>query len=103
MITELNEAAGLYRVTTEHGTQYIIDLTKGRGKRIPAPNRNPLRADNKWFKILWVRSCRVGEPMYMQCHGIASEDYYTWRETTTVTKIEDLRANLWTRIKYWLS
>lgn len=88
MIKSINtDNYGVYTVTTGHGTKYIIDLDSMRGMRTPGPGRNTMRADNDWFKIDKIE-CNLGYPMMIFCTGIADDDIYTWRLSTTVTLIE---------------
>jgi len=89
MIKTLNGLTeGVYKVTTSHGTHYIIDLDNNKGKRVPAADRNEMEADNDWFRIGAIETFEVGEPMYMHVRGITISDWYTWRRTTDVTLIE---------------
>lgn len=84
---------GLWLVTTEN-SQYLLDLDKMKGKRLPGSgeNVNSLRADGKWFLIKNVY-CEVGPCMTILCAGIAKEDVYTIRQTTLVRKIEKVEKN----------
>jgi hypothetical protein len=78
---------GTWKVTTYHGTYYIIDLDKMRGMRVPGEGRNAMRADSDWFNINSI-ICQVGESMHFLCTGIAEDDWYTWRMSTEVVSIE---------------
>ena len=80
-------SGGKWKVSTAHGTYYIIDLDRKMGLRIPGPDRRAMEADNDWFGIEYI-SCSLGEPMYMDTKAIVSTDWYDWRITTKVTKIE---------------
>jgi hypothetical protein len=93
-ITEFGmQKDGIYKVTTEHGTYYILDFDNGKGKRVPAEGRNALRADNDWFKLYRVRDFKIGEPMHLEVRGIADDDWYTWRRTTIVSSIEKIEGH----------
>lgn len=92
MNTLKDKTEGVYIVTTEYGTYYIIDLDNRKGKRVPAENRNELRADNNWFHIHSIDVCEVGHEMFLKCRGIASDDFYTWRRSTIVTSIYALEG-----------
>lgn len=81
---------GLYKVYTSHGTYYEIDLDKMEARRVPAADRNELRADGDWFQILGMDNVEVGRPIYFACRGIARGDWYTWRKTTEVVSIEKI-------------
>ena len=81
---------GKYRVTTSHGTYYVLDLDNGLGMRVPAEGRGELAADNKWFRIQRILACTVGEPMDLYCLGIAGDDWYTWRRSTEIVAIEEI-------------
>lgn len=88
MKTEItSEDRGMYRVSTSHGTYYVVDMTNMLGKRIPAEGRGRLVADNQWFGIRGI-ACEVGSPMRLECIGLGPEDWYTWRLSTNVVSIE---------------
>ena len=78
---------GMYRVSTSHGTYYVLDMTEMLGKRVPAEGRGRLVADNQWFSIRSIR-CKVGSPMRLECSGLSQDDWYTWRQSTSVVSIE---------------
>jgi hypothetical protein len=88
MIEEINtitEATGKYKVTTSHGTYYIFDLDGRRARRVPAPGRNALNNDTKWFNLKRWSPIEVGSSIHMY----TIEDIYEWRVTTPVTSIEE--------------
>ncbi len=96
MSNELNEItdfkSGKYKVTTSHGTYYIFEFSeeKNIAMRVPAEGRNPLQADNDWFRVNGLDAIKVGLPINMNVRGIRNDDWYTWRSTTDVVKIEKL-------------
>lgn len=92
MNTLEDKTEGVYKVETQHGTHYIIDLDNRKGKRVPATDRNEMRADNDWFHIQSIDICEVGHEMFLKCSGIATDDWYTWRRSTVVTLIEALKV-----------
>ena len=91
-LNEITERSGQYKVTTEHGTHYIFDFTGDiwKAKRVPAQGRNELRADNDWFRLRGFDLIKVGNPIEMNVLGLRNDDWYTWRATTDVTKIEKI-------------
>lgn len=96
MSNELNEITdftkGKYKVTTSHGTYYTFEFDEfgANAKRSPADGRNPLQADNDWFRVIGVDTIKVGIPISMNVRGIKNDDWYTWRNTTSVASIEKL-------------
>ena len=85
----LNTAStGLYKVVTLSGSIYLIDLDTRKGKRLPAAGASSLVADGDWFTIKTIDPFELGEPMHLECRGLTSSDWYTWRRTTPVIKIE---------------
>lgn len=78
---------GCWKVTTSHGTHYVIDLDHGRGKRMPAEHRGRMYVDNKWFGIRDI-NCVVGNKMIIDLEYYDSERPYPWILTTIVTSIE---------------
>lgn len=83
------KTGGKWKVTTVHGTYYIIDLDSKRGMRVPGPDRPSLAADNEWFGIEYI-SCDLGQAMYIDTRSLVSNDLYEWRLSTKVTKIEPI-------------
>lgn len=85
--------SGVWLVSTEN-SQYVLDLDKMKGKRLPGEgeNVNSLRADGKWFSMHSVY-CEVGPCMTIICMGIAKDDVYTLRQTTQVRRIEKVEKN----------
>lgn len=79
---------GTYKITTSHGTYYIFDMDNRKAMRVPAEGRNEMRSDNDWFVVKNFDHIEVGYSTYWQCRGIASDDWYTWRQTTEVVSIE---------------
>lgn len=80
-------SGGKWKVHTAYGTYYVIDLDAKMGMRVPGPDRRAMEADNDWFGIEYI-SCNIGEPMYMDTKALVATDWYDWRITTKVTKIE---------------
>ena len=82
------EENGKYKITTSHGTYYIFDMDNSKAMRVPAEGRNEMRADGDWFVVKTFDQIEVGYSINWQCRGIASDDWYTWRQTTNVVSIE---------------
>jgi len=82
-------SGGKWKVSTAFGTYYIIDLDRKRGMRVPGPDRREMEADNDWFGIEYI-NCNLGESMYIDTKPLVSTDWYDWRLTSKVTKIEEV-------------
>jgi hypothetical protein len=87
----------MLKVTTEHGTYYLIDLEKGRAKRVKGDGRNDMYGDNEWFEFSTIHSysrdtqthgsdIEVGKDMYFLLRGPRE---YDWRISTEVVSIEE--------------
>ena len=87
------KSGGKWKVYTAYGTHYIIDLDAKMGMRVPGPDRRSMEADNEWFGIKYI-SCNLGEPMYMDTRALVSTDWYDWRLTTKVVKIEPYKVEV---------
>ena len=81
---------GIYKVTTLSGSIYLIDLDNSKGKRLPGVGAGALVADQNWFHIVSIDPFEINEPMFLQRRGINPNDWYTWRRTTPVSKIEPI-------------
>lgn len=85
----------MLKVTTSHGTYYIIDHENNRAKRVRAEGRGHMYDDDEWFDYQYVSAwddgveqgdVEVGKAMLFVLSG---QRYYDWRTTTRVTSIED--------------
>jgi len=96
-ITDISKCdSGTYRVTTGHGTFYILDMEKKIGIRVPAEGRGELWAD----KQRWVFDnvfCKLENSMYFEIPK--GEGAYTWRVSTPVTSIKELSKSVIRRIE----
>lgn len=90
--------SGVYIVYTETSS-YVLNFNRMIAKRLPGTGLGsepkadgaavllPMRGDNDWFGIVSVYAV-VGQPMHLECTGIAEDALYTWRKTTLIRKIE---------------
>lgn len=88
----------MIKVTTEHGTQYIIDYDNYCAKRVKGEDRNDMYGDGEWFTFQFVSSFdretleridggpQIGYSMYFQLSGPRD---YDWRISTNITSIEE--------------
>ena len=88
----------MIKVTTEHGTEYLIDFDNSRAKRIPNSD-NSMLDDGEWFVFSHLHAVDrktkehfygenfiVGKSMWFD---IVQSDYYDWKITTKVVSIEE--------------
>jgi len=91
----------MIKVTTRHGTYYIIDKENQIAKRVKGDERNEMYGDEEWFEFSSVHSyvretnthgddIEIGKDMYFFLRG---PRYYDWRISTTVTSIEEVVDN----------
>lgn len=85
----------MLKVTTSHGTYYIVDHENNRAKRVRAEGRGHMYDDDEWFEYASVTAwengeaegdVEVGKAMLFILTG---ERIYDWRTTTKVVSIED--------------
>lgn len=88
----------MIKVTTSHGTYYLIDEENQLAMRVKAEDRNPMHGDSQWFRFVsyypwdWEQGKIVeggiqeGKGIYFSLTGHA---YYDWRISTSVVSIED--------------
>lgn len=88
----------MIKVTTEHGTYYLIDRERGRAKRVKGEERNDMYGDSEWFEFATVHSyvretyehgddIEIGKDMYFLLTGPRD---YDWRISTEVVSIEEV-------------
>lgn len=80
---------GKYKVTTQHGTYYIVDLDNKQFKRVKADGRNELNGDNDWVPFIADSGINVGEPMFFEMFPSRRTGGDSWRMTTLVSSIEE--------------
>jgi hypothetical protein len=94
-IVELTNAdTARYRLHTESGTRYLIDLDAHTLVRCPEylrPDSSHLRRDGIVLELLSIERCRVGERAVFMLRGVNSDpEIATQRATTPVVSIERL-------------
>ena len=88
----------MIKVTTEHGTEYLIDFDNSRAKRIPNSS-NYMLDDEEWFYFSHVHAVDrktkqhfykepflIGKSMWFD---IVQSVHYDWKVTTKVVSIEE--------------
>jgi hypothetical protein len=91
----------MIKVTTIHGSQYLIDLENYRAMRINNSG-NILASDNMWFNFASLNAYDrntnthfyddpyiIGKSLYFSLIGIHSRDY-DWRISTDVVSVEEI-------------
>lgn len=88
MIQSLHEVlGGTYIITTQSGSNYLIDLDKMRARRFNPERSFKLRKDGSWFN-LYEYFCQVGASMVLITGEIADDpDVITTRLSTPVKEI----------------
>ena len=79
---------GRWKVTTESGTVYLVNLDQRTLRRQHASGGNDLRKDASVVRLIGVLDCRVGESAAFVLAGVSDDpDVVTTRQTTPVTSI----------------
>lgn len=85
----------MLKVTTRHGTYYVVDQENKRAKRIKAENRGEMHNDGEWFYYTSLTALHnsepggeieVGKPMHFILTG---HRFYDWRTSTQIVSIEE--------------
>ena len=89
----------MIKVTTSHGTYYIIDLNDGKAKRIKGDGRNDMYRDGEWFQFSWLDAIDFDNDRYAKTNkieigkgiyfNVINHPHYTWRSTTRVVSIDE--------------
>lgn len=89
----------MLKVTTQHGTYYLIDLYEGKAKRVKGEGRNDMYRDGDWFQFSWLDAIDFDEGNHMNTHqieigkgiyfNVINHSHYDWRSTTRVVSIEE--------------
>jgi len=93
----------MLKVTTTHGTYYLIDLVKDRALRIKGEDRREFIADNIWFSFSKIRAydhtakeedrfkegIHEGYPMFFNLVGHIDYDWIISSPVTQVEEVED--------------
>jgi hypothetical protein len=88
----------MIKVTTQHGTYYLIDMENKRAKRVRGESPNKMLSDGEWFQFFLVEAfdrdtlehegdIEVGKSMYFWLRGLRD---YDWRISTDVVSIEQV-------------
>lgn len=93
----------MLKVTTQHGTYYLIDLYEGKAKRVKGEGRNDMYRDGEWFYFSWLDGIDFDNDCYTKKHeieigkgiyfNVINHPNYTWRSTTRVVSIEEYDAD----------
>jgi len=87
----------MLKVTTLHGTYYLIDLIEGKAKRVRGEGRGEMLGDGEWFSFSGLHSydrdtnthgdeIEVGKSMFFTVNGPRD---YDWRISSNVSSIEE--------------
>jgi hypothetical protein len=98
----------MLKVTTQHGTYYLIDMENKRAKRVRVESPNEMLSDGEWFYFLSVEAfdryslerggdIQIGKSMYFLLRGLRE---YDWRISTDVVSIEQLDQDVPTKTMY---
>jgi hypothetical protein len=82
---------GMFLVTTERGTRYWFDTTRGvvrRETNASNPARLDLRRDGESVDLVEIVTCTVGSPLVILINLEIDGIMLTSRESTPVTAIE---------------
>lgn len=91
----------MIKITTEHGTSYLIDSDNNKAKRTPG-GTNYMKDDGSWFMfreiLVYDRKAGsvenssdivIGKSVYFD---IVGSPYYDWKITSNVIKIEEITS-----------
>jgi len=98
----------MIKVTTQHGTYYLIDMENKRAKRVRVESPNEMLSDGEWFYFLSVEAfdrynlehggdIQIGKSMYFWMRGLLD---YDWRISTDVISIEQVDQDVPTKTMY---
>ena len=89
----------MIKITTEHGTSYLIDTQNNKAKRTPG-GVNYMEDDDSWFNFRQIlvydreigqvendSDITLGKSVYFDMVG---SPHYDWKITTNVIKIEEI-------------
>ena len=88
----------MLKVTTQHGTYYLIDKETSRAKRVKGDGRNDMYGDSDWFQYHNYQAydfdsqefsigIEVGKGIFF---NLINHPQYAWRSSTKVVSIEEL-------------
>ncbi len=97
----MDSTSGRYRLTTESGSQYVIDLDRNlvirmRGAALPSavdddpPPSDPLRGDGRPVALVRIREATVGRPGQFLLDLHEPDVRTTVRATTPIVSIEPI-------------
>lgn len=96
----------MLKVTTKHGTYYLIDFEKNRALRIKGPYSHEIIPDDIWFAFVDIRAfdrnvgnfveglregIQIGYSMYFQ---LRSYERVPWIITSDVVSIEEVEEDV---------
>ena len=97
MSTLMDQVTGQFRIRTQSGSTYLLDLDRHQMCRIPATNDperdHNLRRDGSTVRLLGIAECTVGRPMHLLIDLAIAGVEATIRRSTPVTAIERVSAN----------
>ena len=90
----------MLRVTTQHGTQYLIDTNNNKAMRVKADGRNDMYGDSDWFSYSYFcpldreslsygdhGTVEIGKSIYFV---LSEHREYDWRMSTKVDSVEEI-------------
>ncbi|TFC38980.1 hypothetical protein [Cryobacterium sp. TMT2-14] len=98
MSTLMDEVTGRFRIQTQSGSIYLLDLDRHEMCRFPAtddPDRDHnLRRDGSPIRLLRIIECSINRSMHLLIDLAVPGVDATTRRTTPVTTIERATPNL---------
>jgi hypothetical protein len=93
----LDDATGVYVVTTESDSKYWLDLDQRLVRRVTSlfsPETLQLREDGHLVDLLEIITCRLGQPILLMINLNVPNVWLTTRESTPVVRIDAVPARL---------
>lgn len=91
----------MIKVTTTHGTQYLIEFENARAMRIPSGG-NAMTDDESWFEFSHVHAFDretqthiyeepyiIGKSLFFDLIGVPR--HYDWKLSTDVVSVEEMQ------------
>jgi hypothetical protein len=100
MVDELaDDGDGGWRVLTQTGTRYLLDLDRRRIRRLPAPGALStwMRRDGEELHLIELCQCRVGSPLIILVDLQVPGARHTQRTSDQIRRIRPIANGFGTR------